>query len=215
MEEYCMSRVVGQRLLIDVHTVLRKTGVDLYHDPEMLCRIGCGMLTNDPVALLIDEAKELVGHGWYQRGATMSDAPEVIDCSSFIKYIFGRIGWWMPRHSITQRDHTIEISSWESRAGDMMFLMNRHGRNYYYDYDQATCVGHVALIVGDGTIIHAHGRVGCTAVMHEACYRFYHEQRVVGIGRVGLPLYGMTIEIPKNSAIESIDEVIALLLQKI
>ena len=88
----------------------------------------------------------------YRRGARMVEAPWVVDCSSFVKWLYGRRGVWLPRRSIQQSERGWPVKLDELVAGDLIFTAG--AVSYYYD-DPAQGVGHVGMYSGVGTVIHA------------------------------------------------------------
>ncbi|MFH0806258.1 MAG: C40 family peptidase [Candidatus Brennerbacteria bacterium] len=115
---------------------------------------------------LISLARGLVGKP-YEYGAKPEDAPNVFDCSSFIQYIFKNIDIELPRSSILQaadqKGKTIvpapDLSSLE--PGDLLFMTGVAG---HYDdelFDGVRhYIGHVALYLGNGSIIQAKKSYG-------------------------------------------------------
>ena len=114
----------------------------------ILKRKGFIALEVDIIAL----AYEYLKTSKYRRGARLYEAPEVFDCSSLIKWLYGQRGVWLPRRSIQQRELGEIVPPDELIAGDVVFTS---GRIDYYLNDPATGVGHVGLYVGAETIIHA------------------------------------------------------------
>src|SRR3989338_8780587 len=53
---------------------------------------------------IIALARQCIGTSRYRRGARPSEAPAVVDCSSFIKWLYAQRGIWLPRRSIQQRE---------------------------------------------------------------------------------------------------------------
>lgn len=100
---------------------------------------------------LVARARSRIGASRYRRGARMVEAPGVVDCSSFVKWLYAERGIWIPRRSIQQRKTGVEVPPDECRAGDLVFSRGALERR---DGD-ADGVGHVALATGEGTVIHA------------------------------------------------------------
>ncbi len=106
----------------------------------------------EPVAVdIVQLAWNLVG-AKYWRGARMHQAPEVFDCSSFTKYLYGQRGVWLPRRSIQQRNCGVAVELDDLQAGDLVFCS---GYRDYFDTDPSDGVGHVGIATGEGSIIHA------------------------------------------------------------
>ena len=45
---------------------------------------------------IISLARRCIGTSQYRRGARLSEAPAVFDCSSFTKWLYGKRGIWLP-----------------------------------------------------------------------------------------------------------------------
>ena len=108
-----------------------------------------------PVTVQLTEmARNLMGKSRYQRNCQPFQAPEIVDCSSFIKWLYAQKGIWLPRHPIDQRDcgYTSILRTGKLAEGDLLFSTGR--KTMYWD-DPATGVGHVGMVTSDGTVIHA------------------------------------------------------------
>ncbi len=116
-----------------------------------LVHLGGSIIQIDPVMV----AWSLIGRAHYRRGARMREAPDVVDCSSFTKWVYGQLGIWIPRRSIQQHLVGREVPATEAQAGDLVFSSG--WRNYYLD-DPDSGIGHVGLMTGTGTVIHAANR---------------------------------------------------------
>ncbi|MFH1046774.1 MAG: NlpC/P60 family protein [Patescibacteria group bacterium] len=98
--------------------------------------------------------EDLIDHSRYERGARMSEAPRVVDCSSLAKWFYAQYGIWLPRRSIQQSEiglcvaHEITL-----RPGDLVF--SAHSERNYYDHDPSMGIGHVGIATGRGTLYHA------------------------------------------------------------
>lgn len=101
---------------------------------------------------VVGRARRVAGACRYRRGARMVEAPGVVDCSSFVKWIYAERGVWLPRRSIQQRRAGRPVTPDTCQAGDLVFSRGAKGRREDGDDD---VVGHVALATGDGTVIHA------------------------------------------------------------
>ncbi|SET80893.1 peptidoglycan endopeptidase LytE [Oceanobacillus limi] len=101
---------------------------------------------------LITEAKKYIG-AKYKFGATLSEAPELFDCSSYTQLVFLNNGVEIPRVSRDQASIGSTVSNLQK--GDLMFFttpeMYSDGR-----------VGHVGIYMGNGNMIHASTSKGVT-----------------------------------------------------
>ena len=90
----------------------------------------------------------------YKYSAMPWEAPRVFDCASFTQYLYKRIGINIPLITIRQAhlgkqvDHKKE----KLQPGDLIFTRSKWG---YYNPEFPKGIGHVAIYIGDGKIIHA------------------------------------------------------------
>ncbi|RUL48210.1 MULTISPECIES: C40 family peptidase [Lysinibacillus] len=99
------------------------------------------------VKKILDDAKKYIG-AKYKWGATLAEAPNAFDCSSYTQYVFGNAGLQLPRVSRDQASKGVAVSTGTLKAGDLMFFtMN----DTYTDGR----VAHVGIYMGDGNMIHA------------------------------------------------------------
>jgi len=102
---------------------------------------------------LVHFAKKQLGKP-YKYGAKVWEAPRVFDCSSFIQYLYKRIGIDLPRTAIEQAHLGIEIEPRKEKleVGDLLFIKGSWG---HYNPEFPKGIGHVAMDIGEGKIIHA------------------------------------------------------------
>lgn len=120
-------------------------------------------------AKLIKIAKSLIGKP-YKYGIKPEEAPDYFDCSTFTQYVYKKIGVKLPRSSILQatqgREIQLEDGEWYLGVGDLLFFRGTKGH-----YDDSlfpasyVYIGHVALYIGDGKIIHANSKTKSVAEM--------------------------------------------------
>ncbi|MFH0890592.1 MAG: NlpC/P60 family protein, partial [Candidatus Liptonbacteria bacterium] len=113
-----------------------------------LKRLGFRQLEADPVAWV----RSRVGESEYRRGALPREAPKSVDCSSLVKWAYGKCGIYLPRYTIDQRSCGALTDFRARRAGDLIFFS---GRISHYDRDSTDGVGHVGMVTEQGTMIHA------------------------------------------------------------
>ena len=139
-------RAVGYRCAVDIDLLqlpISREEIFLILDSKKFM-----VLEVDVVAL----AKKYIGVSKYRRGARLVEAPAVFDCSSFIKWLYGQCGIWLPRRSIQQRELGENINFSEIASGDVVFVSG--WIDYYLD-DPTDGVGHVGIATSDKTVIHA------------------------------------------------------------
>lgn len=106
---------------------------------------------------MIARARKCIGSSRYHRGAHIDQAPFVVDCSTLTKWLYGKVGIWLPRHSVDQAEMGRFVGLNLLEAGDLVFTQ---GAQPYFR-NPAKKVGHVGLVTEAGTIIHAaNSRVG-------------------------------------------------------
>ena len=138
----------------------------------------------------------------YKRNARFVDAPAVTDCSSLIKWAFGRAGIKIPRLTIQQRDFGIRVPLEHVRPLDLIFTPG--ARRDYFHEDRSDGVGHVGLITSQQTVIHMtpHG------LIEEPIARLLTKRDFRGAVRIiANPFSTTVLEIPKDfpTDIESSD----------
>ncbi len=131
-------------------------------------------------------ARLRIGETRYQRNALMFEAPIIMNCSGFIKWLFGFSGIWLPRRTVQQQAYAIPILKPPFRAGDLVF---RTGPINYYRDDPADNIGHVGLRTENETVIHAIGEHG---VVEQSLKDFVGSFQYRGCRRI-IPLHGLTI----------------------
>ncbi|OIJ12794.1 peptidoglycan endopeptidase [Anaerobacillus arseniciselenatis] len=99
---------------------------------------------------LIEVAKRFIGAG-YKFGATLDEAPNLFDCSSYTQYVFQHKGVQIPRTSRQQAGIGIPVTS--LKQGDLLFFTSP---SLYSDGR----VGHVGIYMDGGHMIHASSSRG-------------------------------------------------------
>jgi len=102
-------------------------------------------------------ARGLIGFARYRRGALIGDAPGTVDCSLFVKWVYGQSGIEIPRRTIQQvmDKRWVPVKREAFAVGDLVYTSGWHD---WYDVNPAQGVGHVGIVTGSGTIIHAVNR---------------------------------------------------------
>lgn len=137
-------RSVGDRIAVNLENL--QLAISNEQAMSILEKLGFIQQKIDLVAL----ARNLIGRTEYRRGAKPGQAPKIVDCSSMTKWLYGQTGIWLSRYSIDQRDEGLATT--EPQAGDLAFAAG--WKNYYW-HDQNDGVGHVGMVTGNDSVIHA------------------------------------------------------------
>ena len=160
---------------------------------------------------IIALARQCIGTSQYRRGARPSEAPTVVDCSSFIKWLYAQRGIWLPRRSIQQRELGEVVNLDELVTGDVVFIS---GRIDYYHDDPANGVGHVGIATGYGTVVHAADRK--VNVVESPLDKFVGETKFRGARRyIPQNVEVLTFETPLNREVEVADDIKWIILQQL
>ncbi|MBI2046166.1 MAG: C40 family peptidase [Parcubacteria group bacterium] len=158
-------------------------------------------------------ARGCVGASQYRRGARPSEAPSVVDCSSFIKWLFGMRGIWLPRRTIQQCKLGEVVSFYNIVDGDVVFVS---GRINYYEHNSDGGVGHVGIAAEGGkTIIHASAK---DAVVAEVPFSEFVDKNTFRGARRYISKNPnntsiMTFETPVSREVETSDDIRWIVLE--
>ena len=117
-------------------------------------------MTLDRQKKIVALAQSLIGKP-YRYGAMPEDAPALFDCSSFTQYCMRQVGIDIPRSTILQAEDVrgAPVSLGENfsnlEPGDLLFF---HGTRGHYSPAFPEGIGHVAIYIDGGIIIHAGSR---------------------------------------------------------
>lgn len=167
---------------------------------------GFTILNVDIIAL----AQECVGVAKYRRGARLYEAPEVFDCSSFIKWLYAQRGIWLPRRSVQQRELGEMVFFEDLSKDDIIFVS---GYINYYINDRSDGVGHVGIYTGNKTVIHAANKKN--GIIESSVEEF------IGTKFRGIRRYTpkdvevITLQTPEGREIESADDIKWIILQSL
>ncbi|MDP2932544.1 MAG: NlpC/P60 family protein [bacterium] len=196
-------RAVGNRCAVILDSL--RLSVSREETLAILNHEGFVLIKVDIIAL----ARQRIGTSQYRRGARFSEAPTVVDCSSFIKWLYAQRGVWLPRRSIQQREFGEVVNLDELIAGDVVFISGWF--DFYHD-DPTDGVGHVGIATGDGTVIHAANKKA--NVVESPLDRFIGKTKFRGARRYtpkGVEV--LTFETPAGREVETADDVRWIVLQ--
>lgn len=120
----------------------------------------------------------------YKLKAKPSQAPKLFDCSSFIQYLYKRIGIRLPRTALDQAHRGKVVRDRQKlEIGDLIFIKGGWG---HYDPNFPQGIGHVAMYVGDGKVINARwfSEKEGGKVMEEDANNFLKRKDLVTIKRI-------------------------------
>lgn len=83
-----------------------------------------------------------------------------LDCSGFTQMVYAFVGKLLPRDASQQVMLGKSVDFKEVQAGDLAFFKNEAGR-----------IIHVGILTGQGTILHAHGKVTEDFIMIDGIYK--------------------------------------------
>jgi hypothetical protein len=160
---------------------------------------------------IIEFARSCIGLSEYQRGVHVEKAPILVDCSSFVKWLYAQLGIWLPRRSIQQRKLGNRVLLDEIRAGDLVFTT---GKIDYYDEDPQDGVGHVGVATNNGTIIHAANSQ--KGVVETPIHDFCTQETFRGVRRIVNSFDQLqTFQIPEGIQVEFDDDIRWIILQSL
>jgi len=144
---------------------------------------------------IIKIAREFIGKSKYKKGARMSKAPTVIDCSSFIKWLYGLRGIWLPRNLFLWQTLGEAVDVDKATEGDIIFTTDRNRIG----------INHVGLVSQPNTMIHATNYVG----VQEIPFKTLMEQRSICMIRRIIPAnaHTFTFLLPEKAEIETSDDI--------
>ncbi|MBC7981787.1 C40 family peptidase [Candidatus Parcubacteria bacterium] len=169
---------------------------------EILASKGFKVLDVD----IIELARERIGNAVYRRGARLHEAPNAFDCSSFMKWIYGQKGIWLPRRSIQQSEVGVKIPLTDIRAGDLIFTK---GWINYFRNDPKDGIGHVGMATGEGTVIHAADNL---IHLKEVSLEAFVEDDKDAIIRRYFDEHTITFETPHKREVECSDDILWITL---
>jgi cell wall-associated NlpC family hydrolase len=200
-----LYRAVAGRCAVDLSSM--KLPISKMETLAILEKAGFEVLTVDLIVL----ARQCIGKSLYRRGAKPSQAPDIVDCSSFVKWLYVQRGIWLPRRSIQQREIGQGVGLDQVRIGDLVF--GSGPINYYID-DPSDNVGHVGIATADSTVIHAaKQKVG---VVESPLSSFADETQFRGARRyIPEDREVLTLSIPPEREVETEDDIKWIILQSL
>lgn len=148
-------------------------------------------------------ARQCIATSKYVRYCRAEDAPDSVDCSSLIKWLYAQKGIWLPRHPIDQRYLGFkEADCWDAPErlceGDLLFSTGR--RNLYLNNPDKG-VGHVGIVTSNQTLIHAaNPQIGVVEIPLAEVIAKWQKRGIVRI--IPNPERTFTFECPSKQLVE-------------
>jgi len=198
-------RAVGNRCAVDIGAL--RLPISHQKTLAILTQKGFKIIGVDIIAL----ARQRIGVSQYCRGARPSEAPSIVDCSSFVKWLYGQLGIWLPRRSIQQRELGETVQSDEIIAGDLIFASG--WLDHYFD-NPVDGVGHVGIVTKDNTVIHAANKK--SGVIETPLDKFIGKDKFRGAKRyIPKDREILTFKTPTDREVETTDDIKWIVLQSI
>lgn len=203
-----MFRAVHDRCSVDFSSLSLP-----FSQEEAITRLaakGCRVLKTETIVQI---ARSCIGVSRYRRGARMAEAPHIFDCSSFVKWLYGQQGIWLPRRTIQQIHCGTTIDLPAVAANDVIFTT---GAINYYHQDPAQGVGHAGIATGEGTVIHAaNAKAGVVETSLEP-FLFPRGTKLRGIRRYIInAACTVVLKTPPSLEVESSDDLYWILLSSL
>lgn len=116
-----------------------------------------------------EQALDLLGVPYVWGGTS----PDGFDCSGFVQYVYGQIGYTLNRTATNQLCNGLVVTPEDMQPGDLVFFRNTMGDN--------SITSHVGIYTGDGRFVHASSRGISESSLDEPYYaeRFLCARRVI------------------------------------
>ena len=197
-------RVVKDRCAVDMEAL--ELPITNQEALRLLHTLGFKEIVVDVIQL----ARDCIGTSKYRLNVKPSEAPGIINCSSFVKWLYGQRGIWLPRLTIQQRKFGDDVTDQPMIAGDLVFASGRI-TNWYDRLDDE--VGHVGIVTGDRTIICSTNEPACAEISFDD---FLRGRKRRGVRRYMPKAHKIvTLKIPSEMEVETADDIRWLILQTI
>ena len=117
---------------------------------KILLQKGYKITRPDVVAI----ARGRIGVSKYKHAQDPAAAPGLVDCATFVRWVYSHLGIWLPRFSIQQSELGWPIELGNHKIGDLIFSQGYYGKYWVEGSDK---IGHVGLVSSSNTVIHAAG----------------------------------------------------------
>jgi cell wall-associated NlpC family hydrolase len=119
----------------------------------------------------------------YKYGSSHYEAPRFFDCSSFVQYLYKRIGIKLPRSALLQAHcgRKVNFKKEKLKTGDLIFIKGKWG---HYNPEFPSGIGHVAMYIEEGKIVHAEQRKDKKEVLMEKSDKILKRNDLVVVKRI-------------------------------
>ncbi|MFZ2484801.1 MAG: NlpC/P60 family protein [Minisyncoccia bacterium] len=164
-------------------------------------------------------ARKLIGVSQWKLKAASSEAPDFVDCSSLVKWVYGQKGIWLPRRAFQQYWYTdasfvkycADFSSlqWEmARPGDLLFVSSPYVQGIRTENHGRL---HVGILTGEKTVISATNSEFGKGVVEISLQKILETRKFRGIGQVVENKRTATLIVPSDQEVETNDDLYFLL----
>lgn len=130
---------------------------------------------------LLELLRPLVGVTEFRLRVPSKRVPEMVDCSSLMKWVYAQYGIRIPRLAV-QQNHVGTAVEGPYKSGDLLCLVGSSG--LLYD-DPEQKVGHVGIYTPEDTVIHASNKAGLRGGVHELpLHEFLITRTLVRVKRI-------------------------------
>lgn len=135
----------------------------------------------------VEQALDLLGVPYVWGGTS----PRGFDCSGFVQYVYGQMGYTLNRTATTQLCNGMVVAPEDLQPGDLVFFRNTMG--------DSSITSHVGIYTEDSRFIHAASRGISESSLDEPYYaeRFLCARRVILSGVIS---YQSTPEVNTNTS---------------
>lgn len=132
-------------------------------------------------ASMTHAARNCIGKSLYKRTADPSDAPDVVDCSSFTQWLYANAGLTLPRFAYEQFEACVSHTTIRyGRPGDLVFTSSLYPQSRICPLVN---IGHVGFLTSDYSVVHACWKGG--GVVEESLVDFFnYKARGVCVGKM-------------------------------
>lgn len=163
-------------------------------------------------------AKKLIHNSNWKLGARQWEAPNLFDCSSLTKWLYGQMGIWLPRRPLQQLEFCERYGSEhelnEIIEGDILFISSPYKSGTRIEsYTKGI---HVCISIGNDEVISATNSELGTGIVKISITDLLKTREFRSVGRVCRDLSKITtFEFPSDREVETVDDIRWIILQSL